>query len=381
MRRRAFLSLLAPPVTDQQDLFTARTGGYALYRIPGLLVTPRGHLIAYCEARKSESGDWGATDVLLRRSTDRGRSWSNPRVVAFVPGDHLKNPVALEHKIGTPGQVLYNNPVAIADQRTRTVHFLFCIENMRAFHMSSRDDGATFSAPVEITSAFDEFRAEYSWRVFAIGPGHGIQLRSGRLLASVWLSVGTGGHGHRPSVAATIFSDDNGATWRRGDIIVRHSDDTPNPSEAALVELSDGRVHINVRTESRRRRRTVAISPDGATRWSAPAFDEALTDPICFASLTKTRKGEILFVNPDDPDKRRNLAVRLSRDDARTWPLKRTLDPGVAAYADIAAHPEGPIFCLYERGGLDNNAFRTAALTLARFPVEWLTAAPGTKGE
>ena len=77
------------------------------------------------------------------------------------------------------------------------------------------DDGKTFTEPVEITSAFEAFRPSYDWKVLATGPGHGIRLSNGRLLVPVWLSSGTGGHAHRPSVVSVVYSDDRGRTWRR----------------------------------------------------------------------------------------------------------------------------------------------------------------------
>src|SRR3954465_9169268 len=90
----------APP--EKTDLFEANTGGYAHYRIPGLVVTKRGTLLAYCEARKSTKGDWGAIDVLMRRSTDGGTTWGPPRQVVSPPKDVTKNPVALAQKLARP---------------------------------------------------------------------------------------------------------------------------------------------------------------------------------------------------------------------------------------------------------------------------------------
>ncbi|MGC3966856.1 MAG: sialidase family protein [Pirellulales bacterium] len=170
----------------------------------------------------------------------------------------------------------YNNAVGFAD-RDGTVHFLFCLEYCRCFYIRSDDDGQTFSKPVEITSAFEKFRSEYDWKVLATGPAHGIQLRSGRLIVPVWLSTGTGGHAHRPSVTSTIYSDDHGRTWHAGDIAVPNTDEWVFPNETVVVELADGRVMLNVRSESKNHRRIVTISPDGATGWSTPKFDDART--------------------------------------------------------------------------------------------------------
>jgi sialidase-1 len=376
------------------DLFEAETGGYNLYRIPGLVVTAKGTLLAYAEARKSDRGDWGTVDIVLRRSTDGGAHWSPIQVMARVGGEHRKNPVALAQKLADPSDVTYHNPVAITD-RSGAVHFLFCQEYMRAFYMHSTDDGQTFSHPVEITEVFEQFRPHYDWKVLAIGPGHGIQLRDGRLLAPVWLSLGTGGHAHRPSVATTIFSDDGGSTWQRGDIAVPDTADWVFPNEASAAQLADGRVLLNVRSESKAHRRLLVMSRNGATQWSKPAFHEQLLEPICFGSMARYSTEPVtrlLFANPDNLDKasgpaepgknrdRKKLTVQLSYDEAKTWPVKKVLEAGWSGYSDLAVAPDGRIYCLYERGGQGDNHFRTAALTLASFDLRWLTDGKDSKG-
>jgi sialidase-1 len=379
----------APPLMEKMDLFEAGKGGYALYRIPGIVVTAKGTVLAYAEARKSDRGDWGTIDIMLRRSTDQGRTWSAPRVIAAVDGPKTKNPVALAQNLATTNEVTYNNPVAITD-RNGAVHFLFCLEYMRAFYMRSDDDGLTFSKPVEITSTFERFRPAYAWKVLATGPAHGIQLQSGRLVVPVWLSLGTGGHAHRPSVAATIYSDDHGKTWKHGDIAVPDTPEFVFPSETVIAQLADGRVVLNVRSESKRHRRLVTYSKDGATKWSAPKFHEQLVEPICMASIVAAQRGGkqvLLFANPDNLEKsggsveagknrdRKNISVQVSYDGGATWPAKRSVEPGYSGYSDLAAMPgDGPFLLFFERGGLGDNHFRSAYLTLAKFNLEWVTA-------
>jgi sialidase-1 len=235
--------------------------------------------------------------------------------------------------------------------------------------MRSNDDGVTWSAPVEITSAFDDFKAKYPWQVLAIGPGHGIQLRNGRLLAPVWLSLGTGGHAHRPSVAATIYSDDHGHTWRHGDIAVPDGPEFVNPSEGALAQLPSGEVLFNLRTETPARRRTILTSPDGASRWTPPRLHPDLPEPVCFGSLLADPKSRrLFFINPDNFEnrQRRNLTVRVSRDNGQTWPQKHVVDPGWSGYSDIALTRDGELLCFYERGAAGSNAFQNRFLTLSR---------------
>lgn len=372
----------AAPFIERLTVFEAGTGGYEMYRIPGLAVTAKGTLLAYSEARRSNS-DWATIDLVLRRSTDGGKTWSRLQQMADVPGPKKKNPVILGNKRVNPEDVTFNNPVVIAERRG-AIHFLFCLEYMRCFYRRSEDDGLTWSRAREITGDFEGFRSTYDWKVLATGPGHGIELKNGRLLVPIWLSLGTAGvAGHRPSVAGTIFSDDGGKSWRTGDIAAPDTPEWVFPNEGMAVQLADGRVMLNIRTESKAQRRLVTTSPDGATDWSAPEFDEALREPVCMASIVRVsespRKNRIIFCNPDNLDRadgktnvvgrdRKNLSLKLSYDEGTSWPVNKVLEPGFSAYSDLAVLPDGTIVCFYERGKV-----RSDFLTLARFNLEWMT--------
>lgn len=378
----------AEPFIEKIDLFTAGQLGYKLYHIPGIVVTAKGSVLAWCEARRNGVTDWDAIDILLRRSTDDGRSWSEPQKISHVPGPIAKNPFSLAVKGVRKENITYNNPVLIAD-RDGPVHCLFCVEYMRCFYMRSDDDGQSFSKPVEITSTFENFRSSYDWKVLATGPDHGIQLRTGRLIVPVWLSLGTGGHAHRPSVTATIYSDDRGRTWQAGDIAVPCTDEWINPNETIAIELADGRVMLNVRSESKAHRRLVTTSPNGATGWSTPKFDDALVEPICMAGMVRLStadqggRNRILFCNPDNLERadgtaspgkfrdRKNLTVRLSYDEGQTWPVKKSVEPSWSSYSDIGVSKQGTILCFYGCG--PKAGFAGNRLTLARFNLEWLT--------
>ncbi|MGZ4962529.1 MAG: sialidase family protein [Limisphaerales bacterium] len=374
-------SFSAAPFLEQSKLFEAHKDGIALYRIPGIVVATNGTVLVYCEARRNSSSDWADSEVWMRRSTNGGVSFDAPKKIAHLGKRFKRNAIGLTRKEGSAEDQTVNNPVAIVDRQSGAIHFLYCVNYDRCFYMRSDDNGLTFSQSIDIRATFDAFRPEYNSRVIATGPGHGIQLKSGRLLVPVWLS--TGDKGHSPSVTATIYSDDHGASWRRGAIALPSRSEWPNPNETMAVELANGSVMLNVRTSAPRNRRIFTVSPDGATHWSAGELSEQLVEPICMASIVRysvsseSDKNRLLFSNPDSleaPNKdgavpgglraRKNLSVRLSYDEGRTWPVKRVLEPGRSAYSDLAVLGDWTILCFYER---------QQTLTLARFNLEWLS--------
>jgi sialidase-1 len=382
----------AEPLSESRiDLFRGGDGHYELYRIPGIVVTAKGTVIVYCEARKNAASDWGDIDILMRRSVDGGQTFAEPVRIADVPGPKSKNPVAAAKNLGKAGEVTYNNPVMIAEPDGR-LHLLFCLEYFRCFLSHSDDDGVTWSPAEEITKAFEAFRPEYDWKVLATGPGHGVAMQSGRLVVPVWLSTGTGGHAHRPSSVSVIVSDDHGQNWMRGPIIVATTDQTPNPSETVAAELSDGSLLLSVRNESARHRRLLSRSSNGFDNWSAPTFHPQLFEPICMAGLLSVahdNRRVLIHVGPDSSDAapplkpinevvtgggkslpRRNLSLQVSRDDAGSWSERVALEPGRSGYCDLAWHPSGAVLCLFESGFKDAaGKDRGGQLTLLRLPL------------
>ncbi|MBN1854817.1 MAG: exo-alpha-sialidase [Pirellulales bacterium] len=375
----------AEPFLHKTNLFTEETGGFRLYRIPGIVVTAEGSVLAYCEARKFTVADRGEIEIHLRRSTDAGRTWSTAKQVAHLGPRLPRNPHMPEAKknkdMGGPNQQTVNNPVAIA-ARDGTVHLLYCVEYMRAFHIHSDDDGVTWSAPVEITSTFDQYRPELDWQVIGTGPGHAVQLQSGRLAAPFWMAT----YQQQPKLrkaVGIIYSDDHGKTWQRGDIALR------NAGEPNIAELPDGCVLVTARNTDARNRRVAAYSRDGATGWSKPHFIEDLLEPGCMAGLvshpgTASRpRPLLLFSNPDTTQRahkhRLNLTIKLSEDGGRTWPVSKVLQPGPSAYSDLAVLPDGTVLCFYESGDPETprkhgRPWAYSLLTLARFNLDWLTS-------
>ena len=401
---------------EEQVVFAAGEGGYHTYRIPALLVTAKGTALAFAEGRKYGRGDSGAIDMVVKHSEDGGESWSKPSVVWSDGGNTCGNPCpVVERESGRillpmtwnrgedSGKGLHGGPATCAEsvgraekplgqarpaagsgeasggENTRASQSRVsrparaaedCQGTRRVFLTSSGDDGRTWAPAREITAE----AKDPSWWWYATGPGVSIQVErgphAGRIVVPANHSSAKNGY-----AAHTIYSDDAGETWRRSNPIA------PACNESQVVELSDGRLMMNMRSQSftseeRTGYRSIAFSSDGGATWTAPEFDAHLGDPQVQASLIRYSwpeepgGGRLLFANPSPPirperGKRVRMTVRLSRDDGRTWVSERLIHEGPSGYSSLARLPDGRVGLLYEGG--ERQAYEE--IRLARFSL------------
>jgi sialidase-1 len=326
-------------------------------RIPALVVTNKGTLLAFCE-RRNTSSDSGDNDVWCKRSTDGGKTWSEEIV------------------IDDDGRRTSGNPCPVADRTTGTIWLGFGRDHVKKIMIShSKDDGQTWAEPCEIT---DRIKRPGWGPMMAFGPGHGIQLTSGRLLLP---------HNHtREREGATeddpagrhdhvIYSDDHGKTWKLGGIV-------PGiyTGENSITEMADGSLYLNARAGGRARgKRLISRSCDGGLTWSSAEETIGLTDPVqygtgCQASVVRLTdenrhdRNRVLFCNPAG-ERREDLTLRISYDECQTWQKCKVLHSGRdASYSDMALLPDMSIGLLYE-----TNATGWQSIWFARFTLEWLT--------
>jgi len=351
-------ALPALPEPAHTDLFVAGQDGYHTYRIPALVASARGALLAFCEGRRRSRADYGDVDLVLRRSLDNGGTWGPMQIIWDDGGNTIGNPCpVLDRDTGTIWLLLTRNLGAdtgaqIMDGTSKGSRTVWV--------MRSADEGATWSEPREITQT----TKGADWTFYATGPGHGIQLRSGRLLIPCDHAVA----GTKAYQSHVIYSDDQGATWKLGGVL------TDKTNECEAVETVDGLVYLNMRSYHGRNRRAYAWSKDGGQTWSEVELDEALVEPVCQASIVrftdKPRHGRnrVLFCNPAST-KREKLTVRLSYDECNTWSAGKVLHEGPSAYSDLCIAPDMSICCLYEQG--ERDAYER--ITFAQFSLEWLT--------
>jgi len=300
---------------------------YNNYRIPGMVCTENGTLLAYYECREGET-DWGKIDIKIIRSTDNGETWSTVQIVSN-------------------GENTLNNPVMIVNGEK--IYFLY-LENYKKLYVSeSSNDGISFSAAKEITNVLDSGGIFYNCA--AVGPGHGI-VNKGIMLIPVWFAKNKEiEKAHSPSFVSVLYSKDDGETWALGDII--ETVGIVNPNESTLGINKDGKVLISIRNENSIKRRVLAVSDTGYDNWSDTYFCDELNDPICQGSMD-SHDGFLFHINCANETERKNLCIKISDDDFLT--CKEILVDEEGGYSDIAVTEES-IYVFYESNCLNDGLY------------------------
>lgn len=331
------------------SIFQHGSGGYREYRIPGILPMADGAFLLACEARAEDTGDWGDIDVVVWRMEENAQR----RETLRIGQSHLPHDGTMR---------TYNNPVLIPDGES--VHLIYHQNYAQAFICSSGDGGRTWGTSREITGAYREF--PYAWNVCATGPGHGIQMKNGRLVVAVWLANGRlrddgQTREHWPSVAGCIYSDDHGGTWHAGAL----AEGIANANETTVAQLPDGRLLFNYRNMNEDRFRVLGLSENGEAIDRLWRCDQ-LEDPMCFGSMAATAQG-VIFGNCASQSRRVNAEVKYTRDAGETWNVLWPVDP-VGGYIDVA-YAARRIYAFYERYSREERIVKELVLKISE-PVD-----------
>jgi sialidase-1 len=354
-----------PPEFSEQVLFAQHTDGYFCFRIPAIVKAVDGTLLAFAEGRVDSCGDAGDIDLVLKRSTDGGRTWGPLQVVLPGDGDSRDNAVpVVDRRTGRITLMTSYNP---GDDQTKR----------REFVQYSDDDGATWSVARDLTDDVTK-PAWNSW--YATGPGHGIQLSSGPHKGRLVIGASHEGDGGAlaggPQGGHLLYSDDGGTTWKIGADDTRTTNDI-TPQELSITELGNGRIYANARdnTGTDPGNRDMTTSSDGGE-----TFDRPFT-PMPKVSAPKSQGavlkvgGKVLLSDEDHPVSREVMAVRSSSDDGRTFQkVGKVIHWGPAAYSDLVDLGGGEIGLTYEAG----DAGPYEGIRFARFNEAYLRTPNGT---
>ncbi|NGF57610.1 exo-alpha-sialidase [Parapedobacter sp. SGR-10] len=360
---------------DYNYIFQNETEGYNCFRIPAIIKAPNGDLLAFAEARKKDCDDFGDVDLVMKRSRNKGKTWSTLEIIADNGA----------YKAGDPAPVVdFQDPqypkgriFILYNTGTATEFDLLSGNGLReVFYKTSSDNGKTWSEAVNITTQvhrpkLPQFNPAYNfeedWRTMTNTPGHAIQIKQGKYKGRLYIAANHS-VGDKPKNnfnnyrSHGFFSDDHGKTWKLGSDI-----DFEAGNESIAAELSDGSILQNVRLQSKKYRyRLLAYSKTAGQSWDTVYLDKQLPDPICQGSMLDIKhkkKHIILFSNPDSQFKREKMTIRASWDDGKTWKTAFLVDEGASAYSDLVEIDQKCIGIVYERGN-------KGGIVFAHFPTK-----------
>jgi len=365
-----FFLFLQVSLVAQEKITVFKSGleGHATYRIPAIISLPNGDLLAFAEGRVKGSADFGDINLVLKRSSDRGLSWSPLQTLVDYDSLQAGNPAPvvdlLDPKHPQGVVYLFYNTGNNHEYEVRLNQGL-----REIWVIKSYDLGSSWTSPENITiqvhrpnhpTANPAYTHIADWRHYANTPGHATQITEGRFKGRLYVaanhSVGDPQERFREYRAHGFYSDDHGKSYQ-----VSESLTFPGSNESTAAPLSGDRLLMSVRNqEGTVRQRILAYSSDGGSTWEEEYFEPQLPDPVCQGSLLAlgVEKGKTILAhsNAADPKDRNHLTVKISTDEGRTWdrslPIDSSSDPKKSswtAYSDLVLLDPNTLGILYER--------------------------------
>jgi sialidase-1 len=341
------------------------------YRIPGIITTNSGTLIAVYDNRYNNSADLQEdVDIGMSRSTDGGNTWEPMKVIMDM-GEWGGRPQNV-NGIGDPSILYdpYTNTIWVAalwmsglDNKKRlwwsSGQGTTPEETGQFILVKSTDDGVSWSEPVNITNQIKN----PEWQLLLQGPGMGITLLDGTLVFPAQYKADLGQKaldgGNFTCHSTIVYSKDKGNTWQIG------AGAKSNTTEAQVVQLTDESLMLNMRDDRNRKDksntngRAVSVTKDLGKTWSVhTSSNSLLQEPNCMASLISANiridgkmQKVLFFSNPADKNERINMTLKASLDEGNSWPEKNQIllntEKGFG-YSCLTMVDENTIGILYE---------------------------------
>ncbi len=354
---------------NKVPVFESGKDGYKSFRIPAVIKLPNHDLLAFCEGRVNSSSDFGNIDIVMKRSSDNGNTWSSIIVLANYDSLQAGNPapvVDITNPKFPQGKIylFYNTGNNFESEVTKG----FGVREV--WYISSTDNGLTWSKGVNITTQTHRpnqpkvnplYNFKEDWRSYANTPGHALQitkgLYKGRIFVPANHSMGAPKNHFEEYYAHAFYSDDHGKTFK-----LTESVNVAGSNESTAAEISNNGIMLNARNQQGDiKSRILAISHNGGVHWDTTYFDKQLPDPVCEGSILnigfKNNKHLLAFCNAADTKNRNNLTLRISYDEGMTWKknivIDNAIDPKMmsnnSAYSDIVLMNNNNIGILYEK--------------------------------
>lgn len=357
-------------------VFVSGTEGHKSYRIPAVIAMPDGELLAFAEGRVHGAGDFGDINIVMKRSSNEGKTWDVMQTVAEFDTLQAGNPAPVVDRSDPQfpqGRIFlfYNTGTDHEGEVRKGKGY------KQVWYKTSTDGGHTWSNAADITTQVHRsnqpqinpsYNFSEDWRTNANTPGHAMQFQTGKHKGRIYVAANHSAGGPQKQAmdydAHGFYTDDHGQTFHLGASL-----NVPGSNESTAAELSEGRLMMNSRNQKGDiQARIVSISSDGGQTWDTSYFDHNLPDPVCQGSIltigNKKGKNILAFCNAADTARRDNLTLRISYDDGKTWSKMFVIDKSAdgskgdyTAYSDLVKMGKKKIGVLYERDGYKQIVF------------------------
>ena len=339
-------------------VYASGTDGYKSFRIPAIVKAKNGDLLAFCEGRVDGGADFGNIKIVLKRSSDNGKTWSALQVVASNDTLQAGNPapvVDLTDPQYPQGRIfLFYNTGNGHEMEMRKG-----VGHRDVLYKTSIDNGKTWSESTDITLQVNRiyqpqinplWNFKEDWRTYANTPGHALQFDEGKYKGRIYVAANHSSGDPKPELrdyqAHGFYSDDHGATFQLSEAVPFYGS-----NESTAAQLTNNSLMMNSRNQTGKYR-VVSLSKDGGETWDTTYMDYNLPDPICEGSLlnigTKNYQSVLAFSNNTDKQKRDSLTLRISFDEGKTWKKNFLIEAKGTDYSDIVTLSGNTIGVLYE---------------------------------
>jgi sialidase-1 len=358
--------------TKAVPVFVSGNDGYKSFRIPAIIKAKNGDLLAFCEGRVHGGADFGDIKIVLKRSSDNGKTWSALQIVASNDSLQAGNPapvVDLTDPLFPQGRIfLFYNTGDGHEMELRKGK-----GHRDVFYKTSTDNGKTWSEATDITLQVNRiyqpqinplWNFKEDWRTYANTPGHALQFHEGKYKGRIYVAANHSSGDPKPELrdyqAHGYYTDDHGATFHLSETVPFEGS-----NESTAAQLTNNSLMMNSRNQTGKYR-IVSLSKDGGENWDTTFIDHNLPDPICEGSLlnigTKKGKSILAFCNNDSKNNRDSLTLRISFNEGRSWEKKFLIEPKNTAYSDIVKTSKKSIGVFYEADGYKEIRFTEVAI-------------------